>query len=101
MSRIPGDLQIVINRFPEHADSLKKHFLRNTKFRGICEDYRRCLRALVYWTEVKGKESERPREDYAILLTELDNEIIEFLEEQSSKGSLVHIKWNQQLSDDE
>lgn len=85
MKQMNEDLVAVINRLPEHADVLQKHFLRNTEFQSMCGDYRKCHDALIYWAHLKNKESTGAREEYAALLAELEAEIIQFLDDHPLK----------------
>jgi hypothetical protein len=83
MDQMNEDLRVVINRLPHYEVILKKHFIGNSEFRSMCEDYRKCHDALIYWTLMKTRESVGPREEYVALLAELEAEIIQFLDEHS------------------
>ena len=83
MKKIHTDLFAVINRFPDRKEIIKKLFLKSKAFQGMCEDYRLCQDALDFWTRSENKNAAKPREDYSVLINELEAEIIRKLDEST------------------
>ncbi len=83
MKKIHADLFAVINRFPDQEDALKRLFLRSTDFQGICEDYRKCQDALLHLARSDNDDASASWKEYAMLLKELESEIIEYLNENT------------------
>ncbi len=81
MNVIYTDLFAVIKRFPDRKELLKNLFRKSQDFQGICEDYRKCRDALVFWSQSDKKNAAAPREEYAALLRDLELEIIQKLDE--------------------
>jgi hypothetical protein len=69
----------VIGRFPEHREEIL-HFYKNSElFRTTCKDYKKCKKALIYWSSLKSGESSVRRVEYEDLLQSLESEIISYL----------------------
>jgi hypothetical protein len=79
MTVIPPGLFIVLRRFPERKDCVKRLFEENDNFRSVCEDYRNCAEAVQYWNQSESEEASVRREEYAAILRDLEGEILEFL----------------------
>jgi hypothetical protein len=79
MTVIPPSLFIVLKRFPERKDCIKRLFRENDNFQSICEDYRNCAEAVRYWNRSESEEAPARREEYAALLRDLEEEILENL----------------------
>jgi hypothetical protein len=75
---LPG-LFIVLSRFPERKDCVKRLFEEDDNFRSVCEDYRNCAEAVQYWNQSESEEASVRREEYAAILRDLEGEILEFL----------------------
>ena len=41
----------VIERFPEHEETIKQLFKNEYNFKLLCSDYRRCFKALEFWSK--------------------------------------------------
>ena len=83
MNEIHADLLLIIKCSPGHREILKTLFLKSKEFQNICEDYRRCQEALAFWTKTDNKNSVKPREEYSLLLLELEAEILQIRKENS------------------
>jgi len=79
MNKIHADLFVVINRFPNRKKTLKQLFLKNTDFKEICEDYRKCQDALLHLARSDKDDASAFRKEYALLLKDLESEIIQYL----------------------
>ena len=88
MSVIPPGLFIVLKRFPERKDGIKRLFKENGDFQSVCEDYRNCAEAVRYWNQSDSEEAPARREEYGVLLRDLEAEILECLNEFEEKGEL-------------
>ena len=81
MTVIQKGLFPVMERFPNHKDTVKQLFRESETFRAMCEDYVRCDEALRYWNQVESEEASTCREEYATLLQDLEAEILQSLNE--------------------
>ncbi len=79
MSVIPPSLFIVMKRFAERKNAIRRLFMGSEKFRNICEDYQRCAEAVQHWNHSASEEAPARREEYAALLRDLEEEILENL----------------------
>lgn len=74
----------VMDRFPDHTEEIRRLFKEEEKFRILCEDYRRCVKALNFWSRLaegatgEHEAAERSTE-YAELQQGLDTEILQRL----------------------
>ena len=73
-----------IKRFPDRKDTIKRLYKENNNFQTICEDYRKCLEAHLYWNESGSKVASARREEYATLRGELETEIIQSIAESNT-----------------
>jgi len=69
----------VIERFPRRKTAVRQLFKENNSFQTLCEDYRKCAEALRYWSQSTSEEAVDRREEYAVLLRDLEAEILENL----------------------
>lgn len=81
MPVIQTSLFIVLKRFPDRKDTIKRLFRESESFQIMCEDHRRCAEALRHWNESASDEAPARREEYAALLRDLEAEILENLDE--------------------
>ena len=79
MSGRHSNLFYLIQRFPDRNDAIQRLFSTNQNFQIICDDYRRCARALEEWNESPLEKAPVRRKEYADLLQELELEILQFL----------------------
>jgi hypothetical protein len=81
MPVVRTSLPIVLLRFPDHKDKIKRLFMKNETFRSLCEDYRQCSEALHYWSRSSSEEAPARRDEYGNLLQDLSEEIWQNLQE--------------------
>ena len=74
-------LPIVLAKFPEHQEKIKRLFKRNETFQTLCEDYRQCFEALKYWNLSDSEKAPARREEYKTLLRDLAEEILQNVNE--------------------
>ncbi|HQN19666.1 MAG TPA: hypothetical protein PKV86_11020 [Syntrophobacteraceae bacterium] len=86
MNRGTSSLDLIMARFPEHRESLGRLYGRSESFRSLCEDVRECLAALETWSRSMAEEAPAYRKEYAILLHELEEEVLEGLD---NEGALI------------
>ena len=79
MPVIHPSLFMVMKRFPDRKESIKRLFKESENFRNACEDYQVCSEALGHWNQSVSEEAAAPREEYAALLRELEEEILKML----------------------
>jgi hypothetical protein len=77
----------VLKRFPEERPALQRLFRKSSSFQSLCDDYRDCLAALQYWNQSTSGEAPGLARAYAELLGELEQEVRQFLEDETSSQS--------------
>ena len=73
-------LSLIMNRFPEEGQALRRLFQESLSFQSLCDDYRECLAALQHWQQSSSEEAPVWRDEYAHLLLELEQEVRQYLE---------------------
>lgn len=66
---------VILQRFPERAETIKRLFSESKDFQCACEDFRQCRSALRFWKQSMKAEAPARRLEYATLLRELEQEI--------------------------
>jgi hypothetical protein len=79
----------VLEKFPEACAKIRQLFQENSSFQSLCEDYRDCLAAWQHWRQATSEEAPALCQSYAELLQELDQEVREFLEHESSPSPIT------------
>jgi len=74
------NLHSIIKRFPGQRETIERLSRESDSFRSICEDYLRCADARRYWEQSCSEDAAGRRKEYASLLRELEEEILENLE---------------------
>jgi hypothetical protein len=74
----PG-LFLVIKRFPDHKEAVKALYRESEDFQSLCEDYRQCAVALRYWSRSSEEHAPARRDEYTLLLQELEEELTRIL----------------------
>ena len=69
-------LKLIITRFPNHQNCIKELFEESESFRSLCEDYFDCRTVLDETIKNSSKSSDL-RKEYQVMLTEIENELIE------------------------
>jgi hypothetical protein len=77
----------IFKRFPEYKDNAKKLFAESKEFKSICEDYCRCSAALRYWTRSAQDSAAERKQEYAVLLQDLEDELYRVLEDSTQLES--------------
>lgn len=70
----------VMERFPEHQETIKYLFKNDPDFKTLCSDYLRCAKALRFWSKSPLCEAEKRKLEYETLLQELEVELLENIE---------------------
>ena len=81
MTVIQPSLFSIFERFPERTEKIKALFKNNESFKTLCEDYRRCAEALLHWNRSASEDAPSRREEYEVLLQDLEAEILQSLNE--------------------
>ena len=81
MPVIQTSLFSVIKRFPDRKDIVRRLFKESENFKAVCEDYRKCSKALHHWDRSDAEEAPLRRAEYSVLLQELEAEILQCLTE--------------------
>ena len=80
MAVIQPSLFLVMNRFPDHRNTLRQMYRSSESFRLSCHNYQKCTKALKHWAKSKSAQAPDRYREYAALLEELELEIIQSLE---------------------
>ena len=79
MSIIESGLFFVFERFPDSKEAVKALYRESEDFQSLCEDYRQCALALRYWSRSSEEDAPARREEYTLLLQELEEELTKIL----------------------
>ena len=79
MPVVKNSLFLVVQRFPNRKESVRKLFRESESFRSLCDDFSSCSEALERWNRSSSPEVPQLREEYKDLLQELEKEIVECL----------------------
>ena len=74
----PG-LFLIMRRFPEEKNTLRRLYLTNSAFQTICYDYKKCAYALDYWKHSEDDLALERYCEYEELQKSLEQEIEDFL----------------------
>jgi hypothetical protein len=77
-------LSLLVERFPEKGQALRRLFQESLSFQSLCDDYQECLAALQNWQQSTSEEANAWRDEYAHLLLELEQEVRQYLEIQAA-----------------
>ena len=81
MAVIQTGLFDLYERFPDRKETIKKRFAQSENFKDLCSDYQECLAALEYWKRSEANYAFRRRQEYKVLLQELEEEVLEYLDQ--------------------
>lgn len=81
MAVIQTGIFTVIKRFPGHKDAIRHLYRENDNFQIMCEDYRKCVDAHLYWNESGSKEASVRTMEYETLRGEIETDIIRSIAE--------------------
>lgn len=77
----------VLERFPEYRSSLERLWSIDADFQNLCEEYQDCADAFRYWKESPADEASSRRSEYEVLLRDLEEEILCYLEKSDQRLS--------------
>ena len=77
-------LSLIMERFPEERQALRRLFQESRSFQSLCNDYRECLAALQTWQQSTSEEAPAWSDEYAHLLLELEQEVRQYLENEAA-----------------
>ncbi|MDJ0987856.1 MAG: hypothetical protein QNJ26_20100 [Desulfobacterales bacterium] len=81
MAVIHPSLFLVMERFPDRKDDLRQRYRTSESFQSLCQSYQKCNKALEHWSQSKHAEAPSRQREYSQLITELEQEIIQSLQE--------------------
>jgi hypothetical protein len=84
MTLIRNTVFTVLGRFPDRKQAVKRLFKESEEFQTLCEDYLQCVKALRHWNRSLKEEAPARRHEYAALLGELEEEILQSLNESTA-----------------
>ena len=70
----------ILKQFPEKSHTINHRMNEDPEFRGLCEDYDVCVKALRHWEQSKKPEAKTRVNEYRTLIQELEGEIRAALE---------------------
>ena len=79
MSIIESGLFFVFERFPDRKATVKALYRESEDFQSLCEDYRQCALALRYWSRSPEDYAPARRQEYTLLMQELEEEVSKIL----------------------
>ena len=79
MSVIHPSLFLIMERFPDRGDNLRRMYLKSETFKTICEDFKKCAEAIEYWNRSNHENASKRAKEYSDLLAELEEEIRDYL----------------------
>lgn len=79
MTVIHSSLFLIIKRFPECKESIRRLYRESENFQEACEDYQKCADALRYWNKSDSEEAPARRDEYTDFLRDLELEIARIL----------------------
>ena len=83
MAIIKMNILAINERFPDHKKTIKRLYREDETFQSICEDYQSCYEALKRWSQSVLAEASARKIEYADLLRDLEQEILQYLREHS------------------
>ena len=81
MPVIHSGLFLVMKRFPERKDELRRMYRASESFQSTCHSYQKCSDALGYWSKSEHEEAPNRQREYSDLLRELEKDILQSLED--------------------
>jgi len=66
----------VLKRFPEYKDTAIQLYRESDSFQTMCEDYRKCVKALNHWNQSEEDIATTRRNEYSAIIQELEEEIL-------------------------
>jgi hypothetical protein len=78
----------ILEKFPEARAKIRQLFQQNPSFQSLCEDYRDCLAAWQHWRQAVSEEAPALCQSYTELLQELEQEVRDYLGQESAPGSI-------------
>jgi hypothetical protein len=72
------NVQLIIERFPEYAETVQRLLAENEEFQALCADYSDARGALAHWSAPTGHAAKLAKE-YRVLVCALEADILEAL----------------------
>ncbi len=84
MAEKSSSLALIMMRFPEHRECLKRLHSENDSFQSLSDDYRDCLTMVEQESRSTAKQPSSHREELLELLAELEEEILVYIRATTS-----------------
>ena len=81
MKVIQTSLFSVLKRFPNRKDTAKQLYRQSESFQTMCEDYRKCVKALDHWNQSEEEIAPIRHAEYSAIIQELEKDILQRLTE--------------------
>jgi hypothetical protein len=89
MGTLSDQVESLALRFPAQADVLRRLYMREPRFRTICDEYNIALRAYEHWnaeeTAPLGGKRDLRQSDFYAIMHELEIEIQELVKKEAQK----------------
>jgi len=69
----------ILERFPEMKLHIELLIEEDSDFLALCEDYQVCIEALQHWEQSTEPEAKTRVNEYRILVTDIEEEIVQAL----------------------
>ena len=79
----PG-LSLIMERFPEERQALRRLFQESLSFQSLCNDYWECRAALQTWQQSTSEEAPAWSDEYAHVLLEREQEVRQYLDNEAA-----------------
>jgi hypothetical protein len=81
MAVIQKDIFSLYERFPDQKEALRSLHEKSDTFKTLCDDRQKCCEAIRYWERKEGGVALQRRQEYEMLVRDLEEEILEFLKD--------------------
>lgn len=69
------EIDLIVERFPSFAEAVRREYLADQTFRGVCNDFVRCLEAKERWQTSTAPEAAARVAEYGQLARDLEREL--------------------------
>jgi hypothetical protein len=82
MNDINPALFAITTKFPDLREEFIHLFKHSEAFRGVCMDYRECVKAHKYWSRSTDRDAVGRKREYEELLSELEEELLQSIKKK-------------------
>ena len=85
MGTVADQIEGLALRFPAQAAALRRLYMREPRFRTICDEYTLATRAYKHWNAGDPSRGGKRQSDYHEIMQELEIEIQELLKKEAER----------------